>query len=458
MLSRLATIMAVIPLLLMACAKSSTDPVEWEGLPDWTEPTHGSSTAPNMDTVFPVESVQRLDIVIDPDRWLAMLQDMEDHYGPFGQGGVPPPPSSDNPIWAPCSVFHEGIEWYHVGVRFKGNSSLVSAWRAGIWKMALKLDFDQYEDTWPEINNQRFYGFKQLSLSNGFEDPSLMREHLAAGILREAGLPVAHTVPCRIFIDYGEGSLYFGLYTLVEVVDDTVIETQFSAGGNLYKPEGEGATFVDGAFDESDFDKKSNETTSDWSDVLALFGALHSDLRQSNPSAWRSELAATFDMDGFIHWLAVNTAIQNWDSYGRMAHNYYLYNEPGNSVVTWIPWDHNETLQVGKQGGAIALDLSDVAEGWPLINYLAGDDVYWDRYLTLLDETINEAFAPSRMQPIYQATHALIEPNVTGDDGEQPGYTFLVQDADFMVELGFLENHVQERYDETTELLSNEGY
>ncbi len=458
MSSRSIVALILTPLLLVACGKTSTDPVEWEGLPDWTEPTHGNSTPPNFDVVFPEGAVQRLDLVIDPSYWQDMLDDMEEHYGPFGQGGFPPPPSDDNPIWVPCSVFHEGIEWYHVGVRFKGNSSLVSAWRGGIWKMALKLDFDEFEDTWTEITNQRFYGFKQLSLSNGYEDPSLMREHLAAGILREAGVPVAHTVPCRIFIDHGDGPLYFGLYTMVEVVDDTVIETQFEGGGNLYKPEGPGATFAAGSFNEDHFDKKSNETTSDWSDVAAVYEALHSNLRTSDPAIWRANFHSVFDMDGFIRWLAVNTVIQNWDSYGKEFHNYYLYNEPGNEVLSWIPWDHNETLQPGKNGGAIALDFSDVEDGWPLINFLVEDEVYWHRYLTLLEEIIHGAFAPSRMIPIYQQIHAMIEPYVVGDDGEQPGYTYLVQSADFMVELGYLENHVQERYELAAELLTAEGY
>jgi len=456
---RKTVILLLLPLLaLVACGKSSTDPAPWEGLPDWTGPTHGSSTPPNFDAVFPAESVQRLDIVIDPAQWQAMLDDMTEHYGPFGQGGFPPPPSGENPIWAPCSLFHEGIEWYHVGVRFKGNSSLVSAWRAGIMKLALKLDFDQFETTWPEITNQRFYGFKQLSLSNDFEDPSLMREHLAAGILREAGVPVAHTLPCRVFIDHGEGPIYFGLYTLVEVVDDTVIETQFSAGGNLYKPEGPGASFAAGSFDEHDFKKKTNETTSDWSDVLAVFSALHSPLRTSDPAAWRAGLEQTFDMEAFIRWLAVNTVMQNWDSYGKMAHNYYLYHDPVADRLAWIPWDHNESLQEGKQGGAIALDFSDVEEGWPLIGFLAEDPVYWQRYLDELDAVIHGAFSPERMIPLYEATYARIAPYVTGAEGEQPGYTFLAQDADFTVELGYLEGQVQERYDAASALLAAEGH
>jgi spore coat protein H len=447
-----------LSLLLSACGDSTTDPDPWEGLPDWTEPTHGSSAAPNFDVVFPNDTVQRLDLVIDPSDWQDMLDDMEDNYGPFGQGGFPPPPTDDNPIWAPCSVFHDGIEWYHVGLRFKGNSSLISAWRAGVGKLALKLDFDEFEDTWTEIDDQRFHGFKQLSLSNGFEDPSLMREHLAAGILREAGIPVAHTVPCRIFIDHGEGPLYFGLYTLVEIVDDTVIETQFTDGGNLYKPEGTGASFLEGEFNDNDFDKKSNEDSSDWSDILAIFEALNSNSRLSDPATWREGLEAVFDVDAYLRWLAVNTAIQNWDSYGRKTHNFYLYNDPSNAQVSWIPWDHNETLQDGKEGGAIALDFSDVEDGWPLINFMGEDEVYWDRYLTLLDEVIHSAFAPARMIPIYQATHAMIEPYVTGDEGEEDGYTFLFSDADFTVELGFLEGRVQDRYDLAAELLADKGH
>jgi len=66
--------------------------------------------------------------------------------------------------------------------------------------------------------------------------------------------------------------VYFGLYTAVEVVDDTVIGTQFADdSGNVYKPEGTGATFAEGTFDEASFDKQTNEDEADYSDILALF-------------------------------------------------------------------------------------------------------------------------------------------------------------------------------------------
>ena len=40
------------------------------------------------------------------------------------------------------------------------------------YKLPFKLDFDEFEDTYPEIDDQRFYGFKQLSFSSNCSDPS----------------------------------------------------------------------------------------------------------------------------------------------------------------------------------------------------------------------------------------------------------------------------------------------
>ena len=70
--------------------------------------------------------------------------------------------------------------------------------------------------------------------------------------------PAAHTSFCRVFVDFGEGPIYFGLYTIIEEVDDTVIDDQFDDDdGNLYKPEGTGASFAFGTFSERTFTKKS---------------------------------------------------------------------------------------------------------------------------------------------------------------------------------------------------------
>ena len=416
-------------------------------LSDWTEESHGDSVPPNYDVVFSDNEVKRIDLIIDPDNWQNMLDDMTAKYGNFGSRSRPGPGqmSEENPIFVPCQFFFRGRKWYCVGVRFKGNSSLMSTWSQGIWKLALKLDFDQYEADYPEIQNQRFYGFRQLSMSNNYDDKSFLRERVVPEIFRELGVRAPHTAFCRVYVDHGDGSVYFGLYTMVEVVDDTMLEDQFGSNdGNCYKPEGIGATFAQGTFSEEGFVKKNNEEVGDWSDILALFDAINSDNRIGNPEQWRNQLEAIFNVDGFIRWLAVNTVIQNWDTYGRMTQNYYLYNDTSFGL-TWIPWDNNEALQEGKQGGALSIGLTEVNSRWPLIRYLMDDDTYWSMYLTYVNDVINGPFEPSKMIARYRYLHDLIQPYVIGADGENNGFTFLRSSTEFNSALDYLIAHVQER-------------
>ena len=328
---------------------------------DWTTQTHSNDADPDFDEVFEDNTIKRIDIVIREDRWQNMLNDMTSLYGTFGRGGGPGglDDTDVDPIFVPAEVFYNGIEWYRVGVRFKGNSSLRSSWQNGILKLAFKLDFDEFEDDYPQIDNQRFYGFKKLSLKNNYEDKSMLREKVAGDVFRNAGLVASHTAFYTLYVDFGEGPVYFGVYTMVEEVDNTVLDTQFSDDdGNLYKPDGDGASFASGSFTEDVFVKKTNEDDMDWSDIQSLFTALHDDTRTTDAAIWRTNLETVFDTDVFLKYLAANTVIQNWDTYGRMTHNYFLYNDPATSKLTWIPWDNNEALQYGKNGGSLPLNFS----------------------------------------------------------------------------------------------------
>jgi hypothetical protein len=469
----------------------------------WSEDTHGKNADPNYDVVFPQDEVNRIDITIDPADWQAMLDDMADLYGEQGTqagrgrrsfppgGGMPgaeerpsPPEGSEppegeppgepgegfeppgdgvgdrprmgggpggmvsdsdvNPIYVPVTVEFEGNTWTQVGLRFKGNSSLRSSWGDSIMKLPMRLDFDQFEDNYPETDDQRFYGFKQLSLSSNWSDTSFLREKVTADVFRAAGVPAAETAFYEIYVDYGDGPVYFGLYTMAEIVDDTVIDTQFGDdNGNVYKPSGAGATFAAGTFDVASFDKQTNEEASDWSDVEALFAALHADTRTTDPAAWRSGLEAVFDVDGFLNWLAVNTVVQNWDTYGTMSHNYYLYHDPITDLLTWIPWDNNEAMgsQRGHSGDAL-VDLDEVGEEWPLIRYLLDDEVYHARYVASVEAVVSGPFEPAQMEATYRELAALVEPYVLE---ETEGYTFLSSEAAFYEAIEELVDHTYAR-------------
>ena len=413
---------------------------------NWTSATHSKDGAANFSLVFDDSKVHRIDIVITKNRWQLMLADMTKLYGAFGKSTQTGGSLSDteNPIFVPAEVFYNGKQWYKVGVRFKGNSSLKSTWNSGNYKMSFKLDFDEFEDQYKQIDNQRFNGFKQLSLKNNFDDKSLLREKVAADIFRSEGLAVSNTAFYVVYVDFGDGPTYFGVYTLTEEVDDTVIKNQFtSSKGNLYKPDGTAASFALGTFNTSELVKENNETASDFSDVQALYDALHDATRTTDPAAWRVKLDKTLDTDVFLHYLATNTVIQNWDTYGRMTHNYLLYNNPSNKKLTWIPWDNNEALQTGKQGGSLALDFAGLnASQWPLIGFLYQDPVYQAKYKSYVKKVVEGSFKPATIQALYTKYAALVEPYAAT---EKRGYSFLTSAADFAPAISALKSHASSR-------------
>ncbi len=427
---------------LTACYKEEVI-VPGTGLEDWSDATHSSEAIPDYDEVFPQDQVNRIDITIDESYWEIMQDDLEDLYG--GSSGPGPVAFSDEtPVMVPCTFTYNDKDWYHVGIRYKGNSSLATPYNNGIGKLPFRLDFNEFDNEYPEIWGQTFYGFEEMSLSSNYDDESLLREKIGADVFRDAGINAPQTAFYRVYVDHGDGPVYFGLYTNVEVVFDNMLLDQFgSESGNCYKPDGDAASFADGTFTTADFEKKTNEA-SDWSDVEALYNIINDDSRTTNPTQWRSDLEDVFDVDYFLKYLAVNTVIQNWDTYGNMTHNYYLYNDPADNTLKWIPWDNNEAFQDGKMTN-MAIDLSNVGSDWPLINYIMSQSEYETIYQGHLQNVIDGAFEPSAMQAKYDYYHDLIEPYVTGSEGEISGYTF-TSSSGFTNGLSELKIHVSDRY------------
>ncbi len=407
-------------------------------VPDWTEATHSNSVDPNYDVVFEEGVVHRVDMKISQADWTTMQNDLKANIKP-GQ----PISDSWDPVTVPCSFFYNGKEWYKVGVRYKGNSSLKVCVSSNIKKYSFKLEFDHFEDQWASIKNQRFYGFKELNLTNGFSDNSLMREKTGADLFREFGVKAPRAVFCEVWVDCGTGPSYFGLYTLEEIVEDAVIKTQFTDGGNLYKPEGLAASLANGTFNTSQLYKQTNDD-GDYSDIRNLYDIINSEARVTNYSNWKTALENCFDVNAFLKWLAANTVMQNWDTYGKQTHNYYLYNNPANSKLTWIPWDNNECLSTGKNGGALGLSLDMVGPGWPLIRYILDDPDYYSAYKTYVSQFATTVFSIASFQARVEAQADLIRSKV---NAEITGYTFLKTKDDFAIATDQLKQHVQNRAD-----------
>jgi spore coat protein H len=411
---------------------------------DWNDATHSNNTELNYDVVFNQTEVLRFDIEISSEDWAEMQSNLDSYINSRQSYGL---------MFVPCTFKFNDTKWYHVGIRYKGNSSLSTPYSSGISKFSFKLDFDEFEDDYPFIKNQRFYGFKQLNLKNNFKDPSLMREKVASDLFRNFGLASSQTAFCVVYVDNGTGPQYYGVYSLVEEVDDTVIETQFNEGsGNLYKPYGNAATFANGSYNASQYDLKTNEDLANYSDVEALYNAINSSERTSDTEAWKTNLEGVFNVDLFLKYLAANNTIQNWDTYGVANHNYYLYNNPDNSLLTWIPWDNNLAFQsTGRMGDPLSFSMSEVKSNWPLINYIIAQPEYEAIYEGYLQQFINEVFIPSELTSTYTSYYNLLRDYAYA---EESGYTFLESESEFDQAVEELIYHVQSRNDEVVSYLN----
>jgi hypothetical protein len=424
---------------------------------DWTFETHGNSDQ-NYSIVFPQTSVNIIEITLGSQTWGKVRSNMiylfKADFGKPIPSGVKFP--NEETEYVDVNLTFNGKNWKNIGFRLKGNSTLKQSWSQGIYKLPFRLNFDKFEDSIPAIKNQHFYGFEELSFSPGPKDASMMHEKITPELFRMANIPAAQTSFYRVYINFGEGLKYCGLYTAVELPDDHMIKEQFGEeSGNIYKPESRFGRFI-----QTEFEKKNNEMTADYSVVENFITALNSSLRTTSPALWRSNLEAVFNVDHFIRYLAVNNAIVNWDSYGNIAHNFYLYNHSVKKLC-WIPWDHNEAMNGSPgitgtptpQGGTpgavpnkgLSLSMNEVLPSWPLIRYIVDDEVYFEKYKTYLKSFNETVLSSSTVIQLIDRYQIMISPYVTGPEGEQPGYTFQTSSSSFSNGVNVLKNHLNAR-------------
>ena len=459
------------------------------------EASHNKNAVPNFEKVFNDQEVLRLDIEVEETEWETLLNEVDTMHGDKGympfpmDNGEHRPPLGDNvrPIpfsnnklgprppmhkdslikgrpgpntlqhekkldWIECTIHFDGDTWEHTGLRIKGNSSFMAAQHSTSKKYSFKLDFDQFEEEYPSSKNQRFWGFKQLNLNNNSKDPSLMHEKVASDLMSEFNIPSAHTAFCAVYLKVGEKSRFYGIYTLVEEVDNTVIKTQFSDNsGNLYKPDGEAGTFRKEAFNEKDMFLKTNKKDADYADVKALLDVINDASRHTQATQWKAKLEGLFDVNIFIKWLAVKQTIQNWDAYGQIGHNYYLYNNPENNKLTWIPWDHNEALNQNRVQDE--LDYSNVNERWPLIKNILEVPEYYSLYLDYLEDFNQNVFEVKKMEKRYDTYCELLNPYIAKE--ANIGFNIRSKD-DFYQAYQALKTHSIHRYQTINDYLNKE--
>jgi len=309
--------------------------------------------------------------------------------------------------WHEGTLIFDGMEVASVGVRVKGNSSLMSVAGMGIDRFSFKVDLNRY------VQGQDLLGVQMLVLNNGFKDPSLIREHLAYELAREMGLPASRTG----FVDLTVAGIHLGFYTLIEHVDDEFLESNFdSDDGDMYKPELPDGNLLYEGESIADYGNVGVETNEDTTDHAAFF-ALVSALADGSDE----DIEAILHVEQALKYLAFNTLLVNLDSYNGMGHNYYLYLDGDRFVV--IPWDLNEAFGNFTCGcnreGIIDFYIDESSCGFlaqkPLIERLMSNGEWRNEYHGYLETYLAGAFSEDQMQERIHSAADVIRSTVEAD-------------------------------------------
>ena len=262
--------------------------------------------------------IRTLFLTFESDDWEAELADF-----------------NNTDVEVPANLTVDGKEYPSIGVHFRGQSSFGMVPAGHKRSLNLSMDFSDKE--------QQLYGRKTLNLLNSHEDPSFLHTVLYLEAAQKYTLaPVANFV--HVVIN-GES---WGLYSNAEQFNKEFIEERFKTSkGTRWKVPGSpgargGLEYVgdDLAAYKRTFQIKSKDSEEAWRALVELCKVLNTTPVEELPT----KIEPILDVDGALHFLALDIALINGDGYWTRASDYSLYRDT-KGVFHVAVHDANETLK-----------------------------------------------------------------------------------------------------------------
>lgn len=285
-------------------------------------------------------------------------------------------------------------------------------------------------------------GVRKLHLKWFKDDPTYVREIYCFDLFRRYDIWTApKSSYCRLWIhvEGDETSAYYGIYALLEAIDDEYVEAREAQFGdakhNLWKCTfGADLSSTDPAkfgTDEGNGSVYAYELKTNGKNFPAAREQLKdfiTNLRERSGDDFRTWIERVCDVELLLKTYAVNVAVGMWDDYWNNSNNYYLYfntSDPTAYRVFLIPYDYDNTLgtsgQTGVQSDSGRQDpLRWGSESNPLIHKILQHDRYRAIYLNALRELCadDELFGAEGSMLRIRRWQAMTSPHVDNDTGE----------------------------------------
>ena len=275
--------------------------------------------------LFPNDRVLDVSISMDPDDWEALRLQSRSFVGEFA-GDCRSAPFTSSYTYFPGDLVVDGQVLSNIGLRKKGFIGSQS-----ITKPSLRLNLDEY------VEGAELGGVDNITLNNAVQDPALLRQCLVYELFRQAGLPASRCGFARVEVN-GED---LGVYAHVEPVKRSFLRERFgNDDGDLY----EGTlSDVDSGWVDT-FDAKTGDTDPN----LQPLRELTDDLAEGE--SLEGVLDAHIDLDRFLTFWAMETWVGHWDGYAGNQNNFFMYRDPAQGRLVFLPWGTDGTLRASGEG------------------------------------------------------------------------------------------------------------
>jgi spore coat protein H len=327
----------------------------------------------------------------------------------FGRGplGGPQPPRADGKRngmagmmgldyqYVHADLDFEGWQFRNVSVRYKGNNTFMMSRNS--LKRPLKIDLNK------GYGGRKLGGVAKLNLHNGVNDPSWMNEVLSHRLFGDAGVPAPRTAYARVYVTVpGKyDRKYFGLYSLVENVDNDFLRARFGTRkGALFKPVTR-QLFEDRGDKWADYKATYDPKTSVAEEQAARIVAFSKLVSHACDSEFASRLEEFLDLDEFAGFMAVTVWLSTMDSLLSMGQNFLVYLHPKTQQFQFIPWDLDHSFgQFPMAGSQQDLETLSIHKPWTgqnlFLERVFKVDQFKRRYLARLKEFSETIFRPER--------------------------------------------------------------
>lgn len=297
-----------------------------------------------------------------------------------------------------ANVTFDGRLVEQVGIRSRGQGSRSAE------KPALKVDFNKY------VSGQRFLGLKSVALKNLVQDNAMVRERLAMAVFEAMGIAAPRVSFARVLVN----DEYWGVYNVVEPLESPWLDARFGEHeGTLYKYEYQ--TSYDfsymgsdgGAYAPLPFQPETNENSYDASKLVDFIRTIN----EAPDAGYAAAVSAHIDVTKFLTYIAVENALAERD--GMLGihgmNNFYLYQHPGQSRFTLIPWDKNTSLQAADW--PIDFNVARNVLARRLLQDPAQQRIYVDAVKRATENYVNTTW----LLPMLESAYSLIRTSALAD-------------------------------------------